>query len=152
VTEEKRIGLVSLTADIAAAYVSNNRIDASQLPALIQSVQAALVSAEEPPPPPVAAAPTPAVSIKKSVNPDYIICLEDGRRFKSLKRHLMTKFSLTPDEYRAKWGLPKDYPMAAPSYAAARSSLAKKIGLGQKPAPKAAAPAKRSAKGARAGK
>lgn len=125
--------LIELTADIVAAYVSSNNISADGLTALIQDVHSALhrtstgvVAPEEKEPP------APAVSVKRSVTPDYIICLEDGKRFKSLKRHLRTHFDLTPDEYRRKWGLPADYPMVAPNYAKARSSLAKKMGLGRK--------------------
>ena len=121
-----------LAAEIVAAFVSNNSVPASALPELIASVHAAfrqLGSANaEPEPEPL----SPAVPIRKSVKPDSIVCLEDGKRFKSLKRHLRTDHDLTPDEYRAKWGLPKDYPMVAPTYAAARSELAKSMGLGQR--------------------
>ncbi|MER8847496.1 MucR family transcriptional regulator [Mesorhizobium australicum] len=125
--------LIELTADVVSAYVSNNPIPVGDLPALIGQVHAALkgtaggVSAEVP------VALTPAVPIRKSVTPDYIISLEDGKKFRSLKRHLSTHYGLTPDGYRAKWGLPADYPMVAPNYAAARSALAKTMGLGRKP-------------------
>ncbi|BCG83348.1 MucR family transcriptional regulator (plasmid) [Mesorhizobium sp. 113-3-3] len=125
--------LIELTADVVSAYVSNNPIPMGDLPALIGQVHAALkgtlggVSAAKP------EALEPAVPIKKSVTPDYIICLDDGKKFKSLKRHLSTDYGLTPDEYRARWGLPADYPMVAPNYAAARSALAKTMGLGRKP-------------------
>lgn len=123
--------LLEMTADIVSAYVGNNSVDASDLPGVIQSVHAALVSVKsggvEPEPEPQ----EPAVSIRKSITPDYLICLEDGRKFKSLKRHLRTKYDMSPEEYRTKWGLPKDYPMVAPNYAKARSELAKQMGLGQ---------------------
>ncbi|WP_420340687.1 MucR family transcriptional regulator [Roseibium sp.] len=123
---------IDLTADIVAAYVSNNTITSTDMVALIGSVHAALktadASAQEPEPEPL----TPAVPIKKSVTPDYIVCLEDGKKFKSLKRHLRSSYNMTPDEYRAKWGLDADYPIVAPNYAAARSQLAKTMGLGQR--------------------
>jgi predicted transcriptional regulator len=124
--------LVDLTAEIVAAYVSNNAVVATDLPSLIAGVHRALegavVGANEPEAPQL----KPAVSPRKSVTPDHIICLEDGKKFKSLKRHLRTHYNLTPEEYREKWGLARDYPMVAPNYAAARSKLAKKMGLGQK--------------------
>ena len=128
-TEEAQNSL-DLVADIVSAYVANNTISATDLPALIASVHGALNQVangkgEEPAP-----ELKPAVPIKKSITPDAIICLEDGKAFKSLKRHLATKYGMTPDDYRARWGLPKDYPMVAPNYAAARSQLAKKMGLG----------------------
>ncbi|WP_350333358.1 MucR family transcriptional regulator [Coralliovum pocilloporae] len=123
--------LIELTADIVSAYVSNNAVASADLPGLITEVHAALERTvgveEEPEPEPL----RPAVSIRKSINPDYIICLEDGKKFKSLKRHLRTHYNMSPEEYREKWGLPTDYPMVAPNYAAARSELAKKMGLGQ---------------------
>lgn len=133
---------IELTADVISAYVSNNSVPVSALPSLIAQVHESLVglsngSAREP-----SEKLTPAVPVKKSVTPDYIICLDDGKKFKSLKRHLKTTFGMTPDEYRAKWNLPADYPMVAPSYTATRSELAKKIGLGRKP--KAAEPVKRA--------
>jgi predicted transcriptional regulator len=122
---------IELAADIVVAYVANNAVRASDLPQLINDIHAALVSlsggAVEKP----VEAPTPAVSVRKSLTPDFIICLEDGKKFKSLKRHLRTQYNLTPEEYREKWGLPADYPMVAPNYAEARSALAKKMGLGQ---------------------
>jgi predicted transcriptional regulator len=132
--------LIELTADIASAYVSNNSVSASDLPALIKNIHGALSGAGGEPEKPVEVK-APAVSIKKSITDEYLICLEDGRRFKSLKRHLRTKYNLSPEEYRAKWNLPKDYPMVAPAYADARSKLAKQMGLGQggrKPAAKPA--------------
>jgi len=123
--------LIDLAADIVSAYVSNNSVAASDLPALINEVHGALsrvtTGAVEAEPEPL----KPAVPVKKSVHPDYIICLEDGKKFKSLKRHLRTHYNMTPEEYREKWGLPADYPMVAPNYAQARSELAKKMGLGQ---------------------
>ncbi|ODT84836.1 MucR family transcriptional regulator [Phenylobacterium sp. SCN 70-31] len=136
--------IIEMTADIVSAYVGNNTVAASELPNLIKSIHSAIAGVstgqtEEP-----AAPQTPAVSIRKSINPEYLICLEDGRRFKSLKRHLRTKYNMSPEEYRAKWGLPKDYPMVAPSYAAARSALAKQMGLGQGGRQAAKAPAKRA--------
>lgn len=122
---------VELSADIVSAYVSNNPIPAAELPALLNSVYAALTRTaqgqqEEP-----QAELIPAVAVKKSITPDYIICLEDGEKFKSLKRHLRTTYDMTPEQYRAKWKLPNDYPMVAPNYAKARSELAKTMGLGQ---------------------
>ena len=123
--------LIDLAAEIVSAYVSNNSVPAQDLPNLISDVHRALSGTREgvlaPEPEPL----KPAVNPKKSVFPDYIICLEDGKQFKSLKRHLRTHYDLSPEEYREKWGLPADYPMVAPNYAAARSALAKKMGLGQ---------------------
>jgi predicted transcriptional regulator len=129
-TDDQNALLIGLTADIASAYVSNNSVTPNDLPNLIKSIFGALTGVDtslaEPAQPQ-----TPAVSIKKSITDDYLICLEDGRRFKSLKRHLRTKYSLSPEDYRAKWGLASSYPMVAPAYAAARSNLAKQMGLGQ---------------------
>jgi predicted transcriptional regulator len=124
--------LIDLAADIVSAYVSNNSVASTDLAGLIAEVYAALQRtssgvAPEPAPEPL----KPAVPVKKSVTPDYIVCLEDGKKFKSLKRHLRTQYNVTPEEYREKWGLPADYPMVAPNYAQARSDLAKKMGLGQ---------------------
>jgi predicted transcriptional regulator len=124
--------LIELTADVVAAYVSNNPVPAGDLPNLISDVHTALGkvgnAADQAP----ADKPKPAVNPKRSIHEDYIICLEDGKKFKSLKRHLMTHYGLTPEQYREKWGLDSNYPMVAPSYAAARSQLAKKMGLGRK--------------------
>jgi predicted transcriptional regulator len=135
---------IRLTSEILSAFVANNRVEQSELPKLIENVYSALVraplAATEPEKPNL----VPAVPIKKSVTPDYIISLEDGRKFKSLKRHLGGQ-GLTPDEYRAKWGLPGDYPMVAANYAKRRSELAKSMGLGQKAKATAPAPAKKSA-------
>lgn len=125
--------LIELTADVVSAYVSNNPVPAGELPALIGQVHAALKGTANRVTPEKPEALKPAVPIRKSVTPDYIISLEDGKKFKSLKRHLSTHHGLTPDEYRAKWGLPADYPMVAPNYAASRSALAKTMGLGRKP-------------------
>lgn len=123
--------LLNLTADIVAAHVSNNSVGASELPKLIGSVFGALNNVLNPEPVPEGKA-TPAVSVRSSIKPDYLVCLEDGKRLTMLKRYLSTNFSLTPDEYRAKWGLPKDYPMVAPNYAERRRALAHAIGLGRK--------------------
>ena len=123
--------LITLTADIVSAHVSNNSVSVSDLPLLISNVHSALSGlggqADAP-----AARPEPAVSIRSSVKPDYVVCLEDGKKLKMLKRHLMTHYSMTPDQYRQKWGLNADYPMVAPNYAEQRRTLAKKIGLGTK--------------------
>jgi predicted transcriptional regulator len=122
---------IELTADIVSAYVSNNSVPASDIFVLINQVHAALVRVSsgqmEAQPEPL----KPAISVKKSITAEYIICLEDGKKFKSLKRHLRTQYNMTPEQYREKWALPPDYPMVAPNYAAARSQLAKQMGLGQ---------------------
>ena len=123
---------IELTADIVSAYVSNNSVPASELPALINEVHAALSRVVGGVAPVVTVeAPKPAIPVKKSITADYLICLEDGKKFKSLKRHLRTQYNMSPEQYREKWGLPPDYPMVAPNYAEARSQLAKKMGLGQ---------------------
>jgi predicted transcriptional regulator len=127
--------LTGLTVDIVSAYVSNNPVQRTELANLISSVRQSLGGAGRAPEPVVAAL-SPAVPIRKSVHGDYIVCLEDGKKFKSLKRHLGVHYGMTPEEYRQKWGLPADYPMVAPNYAATRSELAKKIGLGRKQAKK----------------
>jgi predicted transcriptional regulator len=123
--------LLTLTADIVAAHVSNNSVAVNDLPNLIQNVHAALngISRSSSAPEPK---PEPKVSIRSSIKPDYIVCLEDGKKLKMLKRHLMTHYNMTPEEYRQKWGLSPDYPMVAPNYAEQRRSLAKSIGLGTK--------------------
>ncbi|MGV8955369.1 MAG: MucR family transcriptional regulator [Cypionkella sp.] len=138
--------LVEFTGEIIAAYVSHNAINIADLPGLIAKVHAALATlgAEGAAAPASAPDLKPAVSIRKSVTPEYLICLEDGKQFKSLKRHLMTHFQLTPEQYRAKWGLPDNYPMVAPAYSATRSTLAKSAGLGRKPAAAEAAKPKRA--------
>ena len=122
---------IDLTANIVSAYLGNNPTPASEIPNLISQIHAALLRVSSG----RSDAPTepakPAVSVKKSVNPDYLVCLEDGKRFKSLKRHLRTQYNMTPEQYRDKWGLPPDYPMVAPAYAARRSDFAKQIGLGR---------------------
>jgi predicted transcriptional regulator len=124
--------LIELTADVVAAYVSNNTVVASDLPGVIHNVFDALSRASAATGSPVREELKPAIPIKRSVTPEYIVCLEDGKKFKSLKRHLMTHYNLTPDQYREKWNLDSSYPMVAPNYAAARSQLAKKMGLGRK--------------------
>lgn len=122
---------VELAAEIVSAYVSNNAVAIHDLPLLIQEVHNALLRiagrADDVP----SEAPKPAISVKKSITPDYIVCLEDGKKFKSLKRHLRSQYNMSPEDYREKWGLPLDYPMVAPNYANARSALAKQMGLGQ---------------------
>ena len=124
--------LLSLTSDIVAAHVSNNAVSTTELPSLIETVFAKLSQLGGAPAEP-AVQQKPAVPIKKSVHDDYLVCLEDGKKLKMLKRHLKTAYDMTPEEYRAKWGLSPDYPMVAPSYARKRRELAKKIGLGRKP-------------------
>lgn len=124
--------LIELTADIVAAYVSHNEVGRAELPRLISDVHDALARTTSVVPLPEKQTPKPALPVKKSITPEYLICLEDGRKYKSLKRHLRTHYNLTPNEYREKWGLPPDYPMVAPNYAKARSHLAREMGLGQK--------------------
>jgi predicted transcriptional regulator len=131
--------VLGLTAKIVSAHVANNQLGADALPGLIQSVYYTLATVGDVEAPPEVQ--SPAVPVKKSVFPEYIVCLEDGKKLKMLKRHLRTSYNLTPDAYRTKWGLPRDYPMVAPSYASHRSSLAKQIGLGRKPAAPVATPA-----------
>jgi predicted transcriptional regulator len=140
---------LDMAANIVSAFVSNNAVPASELATLIQSVYESIQKiAGVAPAAPVAEPQEPAVPVRKSITPEFIICLEDGKKFKSLKRHLRTAYNLSPDQYRAKWNLPSDYPMVAPAYAAARSALAKQSGLGQprgmpdsaKPKPAAGAP------------
>jgi predicted transcriptional regulator len=123
--------LVALTADIVSAHVSNNSVAVNDLPTLIQNVHGALSGLGKAPEAPPAKQ-EPAVSVRASIKPDYVVCLEDGLKMKMLKRHLMTDHQLTPDQYRQKWGLGADYPMVAPNYAEQRRTLAKKIGLGTK--------------------
>ena len=134
--------LLALTTEIVAAHVSNNTVAVNDLPTLINQIYNSLANIGSAPTAP-ATRPQPAVTVKKSVQPDYIVCLEDGKKLKMLKRHLMTAYGMTPEEYRQRWGLKHDYPMVAPNYAAKRQELAKKIGLGRKrpvvapePAPK----------------
>ncbi len=124
--------LVELTAEVVAAYVSNNVVPTSELPGLIADVHTALGHTKSSATMPPAEKPKPAVPVRKSLQQDFIVCLEDGQKFKSLKRHLMTHYGMTPEEYREKWELPADYPMVAPAYAEARSRLAREMGLGQK--------------------
>lgn len=122
---------IELTADIVSAFVSNNSVPPSELSTLIGSVHAILGKLTQSQVEEKVEPLTPAISVKRSITPDYIVCLEDGKKFKSLKRHLRTRYDMTPDQYRAKWSLASDYPMVAPNYAAARSELAKNMGLGQ---------------------
>ena len=129
---DQKENFTEITARIVAAYVANNRINATELPGLISQTYAALASIDQDATETPSEPQKPAVSVKKSVTPDHVTCLEDGKQFKSLKRHLRTDHNLTPEEYRAKWDLPKDYPMVAPNYAEARSNLAREMGLGQK--------------------
>ncbi len=123
--------LIALTAGIVSAYVSNNTVAAGDIPALINQVHVALSRVSGKSGDAQSEPLKPAVSLKKSITPEYIVCLEDGKKFKSLKRHLRTQYDMTPEQYREKWGLSADYPMVAPNYAAARSQLAKQMGLGQ---------------------
>lgn len=136
--------IIELTADIVSAYVGHNALSAADLPRVIGQVHAALSGLVVSVPAEPVVELKPAVPVKKSITPDYLICLEDGKQFKSLKRHLKTEYGMSPEDYRAKWGLPADYPMVAPNYSEARSQLAKSIGLGRKPA--VPSPAKRGRK------
>jgi len=143
VPASKSDDLLKSTTDIVAAYVSNNSVAVSELPSMIKSVHATLgglagSASSEP-----QTTQKPAVSVKKSVTPEYIVCLEDGKKLKMLKRYLRSRYSMSPEEYRSKWGLPADYPMVAPNYAAQRSEFAKKIGLGKSSTP----PRKKSRRG-----
>ncbi|MBX6744096.1 MAG: MucR family transcriptional regulator [Acetobacteraceae bacterium] len=137
--------LLGLTAEIVAAHVSNNPVSLGDLPNLIQEVYRTLASVGQPAAKPQPERPQPAVPIKKSITPEYLICLEDGKKLKMLKRHLQTSYNMTPEQYRERWGLPPDYPMVAPNYAKHRSTLAKKIGLGTKPRGRPAGPRRREA-------
>jgi len=128
--------LITLASDIVAAHVSNNSVSVDDVAPLISKVYGALASLGQAPAPVAEEAPEPAVSIRASIKPDHIVCLEDGVKLKMLKRHLMTHYNMTPDQYRARWNLPADYPMVAPEYAEKRRELAKKIGLGRKPGQK----------------
>lgn len=135
---------VALTASVVSAYVSNNSLPATELPAFIAAIHAGLGAVGKPAPPVEEPRKEPAVAIKKSITHDHIVCLEDGKKFKTLKRHLVTTYNMTPDQYREKWGLPKNYPMTAPAYSKTRSTLAKAAGLGA--SRKAVVAAKRVAK------
>ncbi|WP_306224617.1 MucR family transcriptional regulator [Bosea beijingensis] len=128
---EEGENVIALVADIVSAYVSNNSVPAADLPGLIATTHAAITGLGAPPASEVEDRPNPVVSIKKSITSEFLICLEDGKKFKSLKRHLRTAYNMSPEDYRARWGLPADYPMVAPAYAEARSALAKQMGLGQ---------------------
>ena len=142
---EETSTLLMLTAEIVATHVANNRVGSAELPELISSVHRALGGLGQASPEPAPEEAKPAVSIRNSVKPDYIVCLEDGKKLTMLKRYLQTRYGLTPQQYRTKWKLPADYPMVAPDYAERRRTLAKQIGLGRKPAtpPPPPAPAKR---------
>jgi predicted transcriptional regulator len=128
---EEKAGIIEMTADIVSAYVGNNAVPAGELPSLIHAIHSALAGMTSAVEAPETAPREPAISVKRSITPEFLICLEDGRKFKSLKRHLRTKYNMSPEDYRAKWNLAKDYPMVAPNYAKARSDLAKQMGLGQ---------------------
>ncbi len=125
--------VLALTAQIVAAHVSHNTVQHAELPGLIADVHRALTGLGKPAEAALVARPEPAVPVKKSVTPEYLVCLEDGKKLKMLKRHLKTAYDMTPEQYRERWGLPPDYPMVAPAYAEHRSSLAKRIGLGTRP-------------------
>ena len=129
--ESGHADFIGLTANIVSAYVSNNAVAATDIPALINQVHAALRRVTTAPSEAATEPLKPAIPVKKSITPEYLVCLEDGKKFKSLKRHLRTQYNMTPEQYREKWGLAVDYPMVAPNYAAARSQLAKQMGLGQ---------------------
>ena len=139
--EHEGQALLSLTTEIVASFVGNNPVAVGDLPGIISSVFGALRSAVQPEAAPPAEALVPAVPIKKSIGTDYLICLEDGRKVKILKRYLAVRYNLTPEQYRQRWGLPKSYPMVAPAYSAQRSELARQFGLGRKPATAALTPA-----------
>ena len=128
---EDKSKIIEMTTDIVAAYVGNNTVSIADVPALIQDVYRALSGVLDGGAAVGSAPKEPAVSVKRSITPDFLLCLEDGLKFKSLKRHLRTKYNMSPEDYRAKWGLAKDYPMVAPNYARARSEMAKQMGLGQ---------------------
>ena len=132
-TTDDGISLVEMTTEIVAAYVANNALTAADLPKLIMEVHAAFAKLSAAVASPAVEAQKPAVSIRKSLTPDYLICLEDGKKFKTLKRHLSNHYNMTPLQYREKWGLPSDYPLVAPNYTASRSAIAKGFGFGRKP-------------------
>ena len=142
--QTEHLPITELTAEIVGAYVGHHTVSTTELPSLITTVGRELAGLGRAPAAPPEEKPKPAVPIKRSVRPDAIICLEDGKELKMLKRHLKTRYNMTPEEYRQRWGLKEDYPMVAPAYAAQRSALAKKIGLGRKPEP--AKPAKTARK------
>jgi predicted transcriptional regulator len=130
-TDSANSNIIGLTAEIVSAYLTRNAVASDEIPALIAQVHSALLRVAGGEAEPASEPLKPAVPVKKSIHPDFIVCLEDGKKFKSLKRHLRTQYGMTPEQYREKWGLPLDYPMVAPNYAAARSQLAKQMGLGQ---------------------
>ena len=137
----ERQGLLNLTTEIVASFAGNNTVAVGDLPAVITSVFRALRGVGEPEAAKPAEAPVPAVPVKKSIGTDFLVCLEDGKKVKMLKRYLASRYNLTPDQYRQRWGLPRDYPMVAPAYAARRSEMARQFGLGRKPAAAAPPPA-----------
>ena len=139
--------VLGLTAQIVAAHVSNNSVPLADLSGLIENVHRTLSGLGRPVETPAAVRPEPAVPVKKSITPEYLVCLEDGKKLKMLKRHLKTAYNMSPEQYRERWGLPPDYPMVAPAYAQHRSSLAKKIGLGTRPRARRGRAAKDTAKG-----
>jgi predicted transcriptional regulator len=141
--KSNRDDILRMAVDVVSAYVSKNPLPAAQIAEVINTVYSSLASLDGGAPETKTEAPKPAVTVKKSVTPDYIVCLEDGKKLKMLKRHLRTTYNMTPDEYRAKWGLPPDYPMVAPNYAAQRSDFAKQIGLGRKAGSEEKKPARR---------
>jgi predicted transcriptional regulator len=145
ITPTDRTEMLRMAVDIVSAYVSNNSVAANQVPEVINTIFSSLASIDGSSAEQAAEPAKPAVSIRRSVTPDHIVCLEDGKKLKMLKRHLRAAYNMTPDEYRAKWGLPADYPMVAPNYAAQRSDFAKKIGLGRK---KGQRPARRTRRAA----
>lgn len=147
---EPHSDLINLTADIVSAHVSNNSVATADVATLIQNVYDALSAAGAPPAPEQPKA-EPAVSIRASIKPEYLVCLEDGKKLQMLKRYLRTNYNMTPEEYRAKWGLPRDYPMVAPAYADKRRDLAKQIGLGRKPSEVVKTATKRAVKSVTAG-
>jgi predicted transcriptional regulator len=131
-SEVPRDDILRMAVDVVAAYLSNNQVASSLIPEILQSVFSSLSALDGQASEPIAEAPKPATSVRRSVNPDYIICLEDGKKLKMLKRHLRTTYKMTPEEYRTKWNLPANYPMVAPNYARQRSEFAKRTGLGRK--------------------
>jgi predicted transcriptional regulator len=149
-TETSQGEVLRMVTEIVSAFVGNNEVAPSEIPGVIQTVHKALVSVGHSATEQASEPPTPVVPIRKSVTPDYIICLEDGKKLKMLKRHLRTAYNMTPEEYRAKWNLPPDYPMVAPNYAAQRSDFARRIGLGRKTGPAGARRGRARARGAEA--
>ena len=146
IEKPSRDHILRMAVDVVAAYVSKNPLPAGQIPDVIHTIYTSLSNLENGQVETKAETQKPAISVRRSVTPEYIYCLEDGKKLKMLKRHLRTTYNMTPDEYRAKWGLPPDYPMVAPNYATQRSDFAKKIGLGRKPAAETIKPVRRKAR------